>query len=59
MRKVEADKEKPCVSNRDKVRRPRKIKGLFWCDFCDAAQINAGNRCPNCKRRDGGKAFKK
>lgn len=37
-------------SNRDKAKEPRARK--FWCR-CDMVRVAAGQKCPNCGRKDG------
>ncbi len=54
------ENEKPLLSNRDKVHRPRRRSGKkFWCSYCDGALVSSGRRCSYCKKKDIGKAFKK
>jgi hypothetical protein len=37
-------------SNRDKAKEPRGRK--FWCG-CDRAMVSAGQKCPQCGKRNG------
>lgn len=33
--------------------------GKFWCDICDAAIVNPGQKCPNCNRKQLKRKLKK
>lgn len=43
-------------SNREKVKRPKKVK--FWCD-CDMFLVSEGFKCSKCGKRNGRKRLKK